>query len=336
MQAYAIKAYRKDAILERMEVPTPEVGPGDVLVAVHAAGVNPIDAKIRDGEFKQLLPYKMPLVLGSDLAGVVVQVGADVTKFQPGDAVFGHPNERRIGTFAEHIAVDAADLASKPNSLSMVQAASVLLAALTAWQVLVDGFAIQPGQKVFIQAGSGGVGMYAIQLAKYLGAHVATTTSTSNVAWVKELGADQVIDYKKENFAEVLRDYDFAFDTLGGQALVDVVKTLKPGGKIIGIAGPPDVQYGRKNSFNWLLRAVFFLLSFRIKRLAAKAKVHYQFHFMHASGAQLQKLTALFASGQLRTVIDKVFPFAQTNEALAYVTAGRAKGKVVVAMESES
>ena len=214
-----------------------------MLVDIHAAGVNVLDAKIRDGEFKLFLPYKAPFVLGHDLAGVVTRVGSAVTRFAVGDEVYARPRDGRIGTFAERIAVHEDDLAIKPASLSMAEAASVPLVALTAWQALVERANLQPGQKVLIHAGSGGVGTYAIQLAKHLGATVATTTGTSNVEWVRDLGADVVIDYRTQDFETVVHDYDVVLDSQGGDTLAKSLRVLKPGGIAIGIAGPPDPDF---------------------------------------------------------------------------------------------
>lgn len=228
------------------EVPEPEPGINDVLIKVHASSVNLLDSKIRKGEFKLILPYSFPLIMGNDLAGVVVRVGAGVRHFKPGDEVYARPPESRIGTFAELIAVDQSALALKPKNITMEQAAALPLVALTAWQVLVETARLKKGQKVFIHAGSGGVGSIAIQLAKHLGAFVATTTSTSNVDWVKALGADVVIDYKQQNFETVLRDYDVVLNSLGPVELEKSLSVLKPGGQLISISGPPTAEFAKE------------------------------------------------------------------------------------------
>jgi NADPH:quinone reductase-like Zn-dependent oxidoreductase len=292
--------------------------------------VNLLDSKIRDGEFKLILPYRLPLVLGNDVAGVVVQVGAKVRRFKPGDEVYARPAQDRIGTFAEFIAMDEADVAMKPSHLSMEEAASIPLVALTAWQVLVERAGLQKGQKVLIHAGSGGVGTMAIQLAKHLGAHVATTTSTANIALVKKLGADVVVDYKKEDFAKVLRDYDVVLNSLGKDTLEKSLAVLKPGGKLISISGPPDPDFAREEGLNWMLRRVISLLSFGIRRKTKSRQIGYSFLFMRANGEQLSEITSLIEAGIIRPVMDRVFPFESTNEAMAYVETGRAKGKVVI------
>ncbi|WP_105432367.1 NADP-dependent oxidoreductase [Neorhizobium sp. T6_25] len=333
MKSFLIDRYRKGGALRFGEIPEPALRDNDVMVEVHAAGVNALDNKIRDGEFKLILPYRLPLVLGNDVAGVVVRVGANVRKFKPGDEVYARPAQDRIGTFAEYIAMDEADVARKPGNLTMVEAASIPLVALTAWQVLVERANLQKGQKVLIHAGSGGVGTVAIQLAKHLGAHVATTTSTANVALAKSLGADVVVDYKKDDFEKVLQGYDVVLNSLGKDTLEKSLNVLKPGGELISISGPPDPDFARQNGSGWLLQQVMRLLSFGIRRKAGRRKIGYSFLFMTANGGQLAQITSLIEAGHIRPVMDRVFPFDKTNEALDYVETGRAKGKVVIAVK---
>lgn len=269
-------------------------------------------------------------MLGNDGAGVVIRVGAKVRRFKPGDEVYARPAQDRIGTFAEYIAMDEADVAMKPNNLTMEEAASIPLVALTAWQVLVERANLQKGQKVLIHAGSGGVGTFAIQLAKQIGATVATTASAANVDLVRSLGADVVVDYGKEDFEKILSGYDVALNSLGTDTLEKSLKVLKPGGHLISISGPPDVAFAKENGSNWFLQQVVRLLSFGIRRKAGHARVRYSFLFMRASGEQLRKVTSLVESGAIRPVMDRVFPFERTNDALLYVGTGRSKGKVVV------
>lgn len=332
MKAFIIDRYKSKDGIRAAEMPVPELRDDDVLVQIHAAGVNPIDAKIKDGEFKLILPYRLPLILGNDFAGVVVRVGSRVQRFKPGDEVYARPDKDRIGTFADYIAVNEADLAAKPRTLTMEEAASLPMVALTAWQALVERASLKPGQKVLIHAGSGGVGTAAIQLAKHLGATVATTTSTANVDLVKGLGADVVVDYKKEDFETVLHDYDVVLDPLGGKTLEKSLRVLRPGGKVIGIAGPPDPDFAQEIGASWFLRLAMTLLSYRTKKHARRRHVSYSFLFMKASGDQLREITSLVDDGAMRPVVDRTFPFESTNEALAYVESGRAKGKVVVKM----
>lgn len=330
MQAYLVEKYKGP--MEAGEAAEPAVGDSDVLVEIHAAGVNLLDAKIRDGEFKVFLPYKAPFVLGHDVAGVVTRVGSSVTRFSVGDEVYARVRDGRIGTFAERIAVHEDDLASKPASLSMTETASVPLVALTAWQALVERAHLQAGQKVLIHAGSGGVGTYAIQLAKHLGATVATTTGTSNVEWVRDLGADVVIDYRTQDFETVVDDYDVVLDSQGGDTLAKSLRVLKPGGIAIGIAGPPDPDFARRQGLRFPLRLVMALLSFKTRRAARRKGAQYSFLFMRASGAQLDEIAKLVDAGVLRPVVDRTYRFDKAPEALAHVEAGRSKGKVVVTM----
>ena len=332
MKAFIVDRYGSADRVRSSEVPQPETQEDDVLVQIHAAGVNPLDSKIRSGEFKLILPYRFPLVLGNEFAGVVVRAGSRVRRFKPGDEVYARPAKNRIGTFAEFIAVQEDDLAIKPAGLTMEEAASIPLVGLTAWQALVEIANLQKGQKVLIHAGSGGVGTFAIQLAKHLGAIVATTTSTANIDLVKRLGADIVIDYKKDRFEEILRDCDVVLNSLDGETLKKSLRVLKPGGKLISISGPPDPAFARELGLGWMLELVTRLLSFRIRRLAKRQQVDYSFLFMKASGDQLRQIGSLVETGAVRPVLDRIFPFEATREAMAYVDAGRAKGKVVVSV----
>jgi len=329
MKAFLIDRYGKSHG-RIAEVPQPEPGINDVLVEVHASSVNLLDLKISKGEFKLILPYKFPLIMGNDLAGVVVRVGSGVRHFKPGDEVYARPPQARIGGFAELIAVEESALALKPKNTTMEEAASLPLVALTAWQVLVETARLKKGQKVFIHAGSGGVGTVAIQLAKHLGAFVATTTSTRNVDWVKALGADVVIDYKQQNFEDVLRDYDVVLNSLGPVELEKSLSILKPGGQLISISGPPTAAFAKEQKLFWGLGWVMRLLSSGIRRKARQKDVRYAFVFMRASGAQLEKITVLVESGVIKPVIDRTVPFESTAEALSYVEQGRAKGKVII------
>lgn len=335
MKAFILDRYGKDRRLRFGDVPTPELRDRDVLVQVHAAGVNPLDTKIRDGAFKRILPYRLPLVLGNDVAGIVVSVGPRVRQFKPGDAVYARPDDQRIGTFAELIAIDEADVALKPPNLAMEEAASIPLVALTAWQALVEKGQLKNGQKVLIHAGSGGLGTIAIQLAKHLGATVATTTSAENAELVRSLGADMVIDYRREDFEALLSGYDLVLNSLGKDILDKSLGVLKPGGMLISVSGPPDAEFARARGSGWLLEQVMRLLSRDIRKKARRRGVRYSFLFMRAQGEQLGRITALIEAGVIRPVIDRIFPFEATNEALAYVETGRSKGKVVVKVASE-
>lgn len=328
MRAFVVDHYGPDG-LRQAEVPSPEPGPGDVLVDIRAASINPLDTMVRNGEFKQLLRYRTPFVLGHDLAGVVTAVGADVRDFRVGDEVYARPRDLRIGAFAERIAVAADDVALKPASLSFEEAAAVPLVALAAWQVLVDVAEVRPGQRVLVHAGAGGLGSTVIQLARHLGARVAMTAHTRDLDAVRALGADEVVDYTQQDFADVLGGYDVVLDSLGSASLEKSLTVLRPGGLAVSVVGPPDpafaVQLGRP-----ALRPVMAALSLKVRRRAKRLGVRYSFFFMRASGAQLAQLAPLYDDGTLRPVLDRTFDLAQTLDAIAYVDQGRAKGKIVV------
>ena len=328
MRAFVIKEYTGP--LQESDVPEPTVGDRDVLVRVQAAGLNVLDEKIRAGDFKQILPYRLPLIPGNDVAGTVIRVGAEVRAFKPGDEVYARPDQDRIGTFAERIAVDEADLALKPESISMEEAGSLPLVALTAWQALVERGNVQPGQKVLIHAGAGGVGSIAIQLAKHLGATVAATASAGNLDFVRGLGADIAIDYRSQDFEQLLSGYDLVLDSLGGENLKKSLRILRPGGKAIGIVGPPDPAFAREAGLNPILRLAVTGLSAGIRRQARKLGVSYEFLFMRASGDQLRQITALIDNGALRPIVGKVFPFDQTVQALQALEKGGIRGKFVI------
>ena len=330
MRAFVVTQYKEP--LREAEVAEPAVGERDVLVQVHAAGLNQLDEKIRLGEFKQILPYTLQLILGNDVAGEVLQVGAKVRGFKPGDDVYGRPDKDRIGTFAERIAVAEEDLALKPASASMEEAGSLPLVALTAWQALVERGNVRAGQKVLIHAGAGGVGSIAIQLAKHLGATVATTVGSSNAGFVRDLGADIVIDYRTQDFEQLLSGYDLVLDSLGGENLQKSLRVLKPGGKAIGISGPPDPAFARQAGLNPVLRLAITALSSKIRRQARKLRVSYEFLFMRASGDQLRRISTLVDDGVLRPVVGRVFTFDQTPEALQSLASGGIRGKAVVAL----
>ncbi|PJI97578.1 NADPH:quinone reductase-like Zn-dependent oxidoreductase [Acidovorax sp. 69] len=330
MKAFILERYGKTQRLKATDIPDPDLRDDEVLIEVHAAGVNLLDSKIRSGEFKLILPYRTPFVLGHDVAGVVTGVGRSVKRFKVGDEVYSRPDDFRIGTFAEYVAVKEYSVAIKPRNLTMAEAASVPLAGLTAWQALVETAQLKEGQKVFIQAGSGGVGTFAIQLAKYLGATVATTTGPDNIAWVKDLGADIVIDYRKNDFEQIVNNYDLVLNSQDSETLTKSINVLKPGGHLISISGPPDPAFAEAIRGPWFLKLATRILSFGVRKKAKSHNVQYSFLFMRANGHQLSQITPLIESGAIRPVVDKVFPFDSTNEALAYVESGRAKGKVVI------
>ncbi|ROS68737.1 NADPH:quinone reductase-like Zn-dependent oxidoreductase [Curtobacterium sp. PhB172] len=328
MRAFAFDQYKQP--LRETEVPEPVVGDHDVLVAVAAAGLNQLDEKIRQGEFKLILPYKTPLVLGHDVAGTVIAVGAGVRRIKPGDEVFARPRDHRIGTFAERIAVDEADVARAPSNVSAAEAASMPLVALTAWQALVEKGRVGPGTKVLVHAGSGGVGTIAIQLAKHLGAHVATTVSAANADFVRELGADVVIDYRTQDFEQELSDYDFVLDSLGGENLEKSMRVLRPGGKVVSINGTPDPAFAKEAGLGPVIRLVIAGISRKVRAQAKRLGVTYEFLFMRADGGQLQQIADLVQAGAIRPVVGATFAFDQTPEALVSIGTSRVRGKTVV------
>ena len=328
MKAFVVTHYGPDG-LEQADVPTPAVGPGDVLVDVRAASINPLDKMVRNGEFKQLLKYKRPFTLGHDLSGVVTQVGSDVRDFKVGDEVYSRPRDLRIGAFAEAIAIDATDVAHKPATLSFEEAAAVPLVALAAWQTLVDLAQVKPGQKVLVHAGAGGLGSTVIQVAKHLGAYVATTAHTNDAEKVRALGADEVIDFTTTDFVDVLSGYDLVLDSLGPASLKKSLEILKTGGLAISVVGPPDPSFATQLG-KPILRPVMALMSRKFRREAKRLGVRYSFFFMQGNGAQLETLAALYDNGTLRPVLDRTFSFDQTIEAMAYVEQGKASGKIVV------
>ena len=335
MKAFQFRKYQGP--LECADIPTPEIADSEVLVKVRAASLNQLDEMIRVGTFKATLPYKLPLSLGSDFAGEVVRVGSKVQNFKVGDEVFAKPNPAKIGSFAEFVSVDEAELALKPANLNMIEAASLPLVALTAWQALKVRGELKPGQKVLIHGGAGGVGSIAIQVAKHLGATVATTVSSSNADFVRTLGADIVVDYKNEDFAKMLNDFDLVLDTQGGETLMKSLEALKPGGKVIGIAGPPDVAYARAANFNLIIRNIFKLLSSKVIKRAKALGVTYEFLFVEADGKQLQDLASLFETKALKPIVGRVFTFDETPAALSMLATGKlGRGKGIIEVSGDN
>jgi len=328
MKAFVVDKYK--APLRRAEIAEPTVGENDVLVKVLAAGVNQLDEKIREGEFKAILPYKPTFTLGHDVAGTVLSVGSKVNGFSVGDTVYARPRDHHIGTFAERIAIHQDDVALAPKTISIIEAASLPLVALTAWQALVVRGPVKPGQKVLIHAGAGGVGTIAIQLAKHLGAYVATTASAKNADFLRELGADQIIDYRSQDFEQELSGFELVLDSLGGKNLEKSLRILAPGGKAIGITGPPDPAFAHSKSMNPILRLAITGLSAKIRKQAKKLGVNYEFLFMDASSQQLREIAELIDSGTLRPVVGKTFAFDEAPQALSALTKGGFRGKVVI------
>ena len=336
MKAFTFKRYGKHPELGFEKVDYPAINANGILVKIYAVGLNPIDNMIPTGIFKPVLHFKLPGILGSDLSGVVIAVGKQVTRFRPGDEVFASLFDSGTGSLAEFAAVPESAAALKPANLDFVQAASLPMVSLTAWQALTERGRLRPGQKIFIPAGSGGIGTFAIQLAKHLGATTATTTSTANVGWVSQLGADKVIDYKQEKFENVLSSYDIVLGTLKGDTIEKSVQILKPGGQIISLVGPLDAAFARDRGVNFFLTFVMKMMSRKITRLSKKRRLTYSFLFVRPEGEQLTQIGKLIEAEQIKPTIDKVFSFAETKQALAWLGQGHAKGKVVVTMQAPS
>lgn len=305
MKAVILSAYATPVTVADIALPT--LLDDSVMVEVHASSVNPVDNLIRAGYLKAMLPLALPYTVGNDVSGVITAVGRGVTRFKVGDAVFARPQSMQSGTFAEYVVVKEQDAANKPANLSHEQAASLPLVALTAWQALVSKAKLQAGQKVLVHAGSGGVGSIAIQIAKHLGATVVATTSTANVAMVKSLGADQVIDYKTQDFTELVKDCDVVLDTMGGNTRTKSLGVLKKGGYLISVIAPADTS-----------------------GLAEQLGVRSEVFFMWASGEQLATIGGLVERGVIKPVVDRVFLLDDAQQALDYSQSGRAKGKIVI------
>ncbi|OUR60049.1 NADPH:quinone reductase [Colwellia sp. 39_35_sub15_T18] len=332
MKAFAIDKYGNTP-LKLMTFPMPTVGEHDVMVEIYAASVNPVDFKLRDGKVKVLLQYDMPLIMGNDCAGVVTQVGSKVTRFKIGDEIYARAPKARIGTFAEYIAITEDAVALKPKNTSFEEAASIPLVGLTSYQVLHDVMNLKSGEKILIQAGAGGIGTFAIQLAKALGAFVATTASDAGFELVKSLGADKVINYKTEKFEDMLQDYDAVYDTLGGESLEKAFEIIKSGGNVISVSGVPNARFAREGNLGLLKTFLFSVLTWKITKLEKLHNAAYTFHFMSDSGKQLEIIGKLIEEGVIKPVIDKVFSFPETQDALNYSESGRAKGKVVIKLK---
>jgi len=306
MKAVIIENYGGIDELKYTEIDEPHLKDNDVLIEIAATSVNPVDWKIREGYLKGMLDYDFPLTLGLDAAGTIKEVGKNVTKFRIGDKVFTRPDITRNGTYAEYVAVDETLVAKKPENLSFEEAASIPLVGLTSWQCLADFADIKQGDKVLIHAGSGGVGSFAIQLAKSFGAWVATTCSTKNVEFVKSLGADKVIDYRNEDFTQVLVDMDIVFDTLGGDVQIQSYDVLKEEGILVSIADQPDQE------------------------LAQTKKVKAGYVFLEPDGEQLATIGEMIEQGKIRANVGTVMKLEEIQEAHRLSETHHAKGKIVL------
>ena len=333
MRAFVLERYGGPEATALREVPRPRPGPRELLVRVHAAGLNPVDYKIRNGKLKPINRYPLPITMGNEFAGTVEALGEGATRFAEGDRVFARVEKERLGAFAEYACVGEDLAARMPASLDFEAAAGIPLAGLTALQCLRDELQVTKGQRIFISGGAGGVGTFALQLAKWLGAEVTTTASARGEALVRRLGADRVVDYTKSRFEDELRDYDGALDLVGGDSLTRTFAVVKRGATVVSIAGMPEPETARKDLGGGARLAVlFWLASFGSRMQARRHGVRYRYLFMHPSGAELEELARLVDDGTLEVVVDRVFPFAEIGEAMAYLEKGHAKGKVVVRM----
>lgn len=335
MLAYVLHRYGAADGAKLEDVPAPSPAPREILVKVRAAGLNPVDFKFREGKLRAIYRPRLPFVLGNELAGEVIAVGKGVKSFRPGDRVYARVAKEAGGAFAEQACIDEAYAAHIPPNIDFVTAAAVPLAGLTALQALRDELKIRPGQNVFISGGAGGVGTFAIQIAKWLGAHVTTTASNRGEALVRSLGCDDIIDYTSQDIAEAGRKFDAGFDLIGGETLAKVFRIMKPGTKVVSVGALPEPETAMKDlGGRRFLAFLFWIISGTLRRQAREAGVTYRYLFMHPSGAELSELGGLIESGQLKVILDRTFPFAQISDALAYVESGRAKGKVVVSMDT--
>lgn len=333
MQAFVLKAYGGPECAGLTQVQLPEPAARQLLVRVRAAGLNPVDFKTRRGDLRLVQRYRLPVVLGNELAGEVVACGDQVRRFRIGDRVFARVAKSTMGAFAQFAVVEDDHAAVMPASLDFVTAAAIPLAGLTALQVLRDELRVASGQRIFISGGAGGVGTFAIQIAKHLGAQVATTVSPRGQALVRQLGADTIVDYTRESPETVLSELDGAFDLVGGRALEQAFAMMRPGATVVSVAGMPEPQTASKDLERGLgLQALFWAASFSLRHRARQHEVRYRYLFMHPSGEDLFKLAHLVDVGALKVIIDSVYPFERIAEAMSKLEAGHAKGKIIVTM----
>jgi len=310
MKAISIANYGPlDEIIRITDVPTPTPGPQDILIQVRAAGVNPIDWKIAEGYMQSMRSFPMPLTLGNEVAGIVATAGSGVADFSNGDEVYVRLDPAKCGAFADFVAVDATLAAPKPKSVDFTTAAGIPLAGLTAWQALFEHLELKRGQQILIHAGSGGVGSFAIQFAKHIGAEVATTVGPDGLDMATALGAKYAIDYKSQRFEDVVKDFDAVFDTLGGETQARSLRVLKRGGALVTLVGISADQ-----------------------SVAEKLGVSMKGMSMHPDGKQLAEIAGLVDAGAVKPIIDRIFAFDQAKQALIYSKSGRAKGKIVIRM----
>ena len=306
MKAVRIHEYGNENVLIYEDAPVPEIQDDEVLIKVHAASVNPVDWKTREGYIKEMIPHKFPLILGWDVSGVIENVGSKVTNFRKGDSVYSHPDINRNGTYAEYIAIKSYEVALKPKSIDHKHAASIPLVGLTAWQALFGIANLAQGQRVLIHGAAGGVGNFAVQLAKTRGAYVIGTASAHNHEFLHELGVDEVVDYTSVKFEDQVKDVDVVFDTIGGDTLERSWKVLKSGGHLVSIAGTPSEEKAKANN------------------------VKGTYVFVQPNGEQLEKIAVIVDQGKIQIHLEKVFPLQQIKDAHLLSQTGRVKGKIIL------
>ena len=321
--------------LEQQEVTKPIIEANQILIKTYSSSFNPYDYKIVRGDFKAMGKLSFPIGIGRDVSGIVEEVGKSVRKFKVGDKVYSRPNESFVGTMAEYVVTNDEDTALMPSNLNFDESASIPLVGLTSYQALVDIAKLSKGESILIHAGSGGIGTFAIQLAKHLGAKVTTTTSTKNISFVKSLGADKVIDYTSQNYLDEGAVFDVVYDTLGGNHTLDSFKVLKSGGRVVSIAGTVDSITAEQFGLNKFIRMILSFQARKVIKAAAKMNAMYRFLFMSPNGDQLEKLAKLYESGSIKPLIDKVYNFDESIQALEYLAKGRAKGKVIVKIRED-
>ncbi|WP_461164264.1 NADP-dependent oxidoreductase [Arthrobacter sp. R4-81] len=337
MRAYVITRYGGPEAMALRDVATPVPGPGHVLIKVRAAGLNPVDYKMRQGKLRPLFRPRLPFIAGCELAGTVVGLGSATNRFRAGDRVYSRVDAPGLGAFAEFVCVPQELVALMPQSLEFVEAAGLPLAGLTALQSLRDELRIQPGSRLFISGGAGGVGTLAIQLAKYYGAEVTTTASPRGHALVRELGADHVVDYTRENFAHALKDFDAALDAVGGRTLKGAFRILRRGAAVVSVAGIPEPKTALQDLHaSRAVAALFWVISLGVRLRAWRSGVSYRYLFMHASGDDLRFLAGLVDTGKIRPVVDSVYPLTRISDAFSALETGHAKGKIIVTMDDDS
>ncbi|MGK0555169.1 NADP-dependent oxidoreductase [Macrococcus capreoli] len=331
MKAIQIKQYSKDIKVETNEIPVPKIGDNEVLVKVVTAAVNPLEKLIMTGEVKLIQGYEFPLTLGNELAGIVEQVGSNVTRVQKGQRVYSRLPVEKIGAFAEFVAVNENAVSIIPDYLDFKEAVAIPLTGLTAYQALNDILNVESGKTLFIPGGSGGFGQIAVPLAKAKGLNVIVSGNPKAKAHIMSLGADQFIDYKTENYWEVLTDVDYVIDTLGAKEFENELSIIKPGGQLLSLKTAPNKAFAKAKGLSKVKQILFGLVGSKYDKKAKKQNVTYHFMFVDANGAQLDQVGKILAEKLVKPQIDeKAFTLDETEAALEYTFNGHPNGKVII------